>query len=151
MQIKIFNIAIPGGEAINEDLNSLLRSKKILQVESKVVTGDSGAYWCFCVRYLDEPPAPEGGAKQKVDYRTILSADVFARFSKYREIRKAISIEEGIPAYAVFTDEELAEMSKSEPLLLTELSKIKGIGEKKAEKYGPRFINPSAQKNEKSQ
>lgn len=35
-------IPIPGGEAINDDLNALLRSKKVLEVESQVVSSAHG-------------------------------------------------------------------------------------------------------------
>ena len=59
---------------------------------------------------------------------------------RLREIRKQIGLEEDIPAYAVFTNEELAGIAKIEVLTLESLRNVPGIGEKKAEKFGPRFI-----------
>jgi len=41
--------------------------------------------------------------------------------------------------YAVFTDEELSELAKLNPLTAVGMKQIKGIGEKKVEKYGHHF------------
>jgi hypothetical protein len=49
MQIKIYTIPIPGGEALTEDMNVFLRSKKILQMENELVSTPQGAHWCFCM------------------------------------------------------------------------------------------------------
>ncbi|MDX2248818.1 MAG: HRDC domain-containing protein [Bacteroidia bacterium] len=140
MQIKIFTIPVTGGEAVNEDLNKFLRSHKILQTESHIVNSEQGAYWCFCIRYMDSS-ADVFGKKDKVDYRAILDEPTFARFSKLREIRKEIATEETIPAFAVFSDEELSEMAKIEKLTVAAMKKIKGIGVKKIEKYASKFIS----------
>ena len=47
-------------------------------------------------------------SKEKVDYKLVLSEADFSLFSRLREIRKQIAIADAVPAYAVFTDEELA-------------------------------------------
>lgn len=136
MQIKIFNIPIPGSEQMNEEMNTFLRSKKVLSVEQQVVQSPNGAFWCFCIRYVEGTvPSP------KKDYKEILDEVSFQRFSKMREIRKSLSLKEGIPAYAIFTDEEMSELAKIEELTLASMKSIKGIGEKKAEKYGLHFIS----------
>lgn len=53
MQIKIFTIPIMGGEKLTEDLNAFLRSRKILQTESQLVQDGQGAFWCFCIKYIE--------------------------------------------------------------------------------------------------
>ena len=78
--------------------------------------------------------------KPKVDYAKVLDEAIFKRFSKMREIRKRLATEESLPAYAIFTDEELSNMAKIEDLSLAKMKTIKGIGEKKVEKYGLHFI-----------
>ncbi len=45
-------------------------------------------------------------------------------------------------AYAVFTDEELSNIAKLDEITAPNMLKIKGIGEKKVEKYGQRFEQP---------
>jgi superfamily II DNA helicase RecQ len=141
MQIKIITVPIAGGEQANEELNLLLRSKKVLQVEHQLVSGATGVYWCFCVKYLDQPPPLLPGDKvAKTDYKQVLDEATFKRFSRLREIRKQLAQSEAVPAYAVFTDEELSELAKLPEITLAKMRTVKGIGEKKVEKYGEQFI-----------
>ncbi len=143
MQIQIYTIPILGGEALNDELNRFLRSKNVLQVESQLVSYGQNAFWCFCIKYIEEKGADRG--KKRVDYREVLDDASFKRFSRMREIRKQLAQAEAIPAYAVFTDEELAQMAKLEELTLATMKKVKGIGQKKVEKYGAHFISGSSQ------
>lgn len=147
MQIKLFTIPLLGGGALNEDLNVFLRSKKILHIEHHLVNNEQGNFWCFCIKYIEDKTISDT-VKTKIDYKEVLDATSFERFSNMRAIRKEISQKEAIPAYAIFTDEELASIAKIENLDAVSMQKIKGIGEKKIEKYGQYFINPS---NETSQ
>jgi len=69
MQIKIYTIPIPGGEALTEDMNLFLRSKKVLDMSEQIISSDHSTHWCFRIKYLDESPA---GDRQKIDYRETL-------------------------------------------------------------------------------
>jgi len=148
MQIKIFNIPIPGGEGMNEEMNLFLRSKRILQIEDHIVQGGQGSFWCFSIKYLEDVSIADRD-RAKVDYRDILDEETFKRFSALREIRKRISIEGAVPAYAVFTDEELSALAKLNPITAAGMKQIKGIAERKIEKYGHHFIK--TMDNEESQ
>jgi superfamily II DNA helicase RecQ len=147
MQIKIFTIPILGGEQINEEMNRFLNAKKILQTESHLVSNAEGSFWCFCLKYLSDN-SQQSAPKKKIDYREVLDGKSFQRFALMRETRKKLAKEEGVPAYAVFTDAELAELAKIEELTPSAMKKIKGIGSGKLEKYGKHFTNPT--KSEKS-
>jgi superfamily II DNA helicase RecQ len=59
-----------------------------------------------------------------------------------RRRRKAISAEAGVPAYAVFTDKELAGIAALENPQPADLKKIKGIGVKKVERFGVQILTP---------
>ncbi len=139
MQIRIFTIPIFGGEALAEDMNTFLRSKKVLQVDQQLANHGQSSAWCFCVRYVEDN-SPFRGAREKVDYKEVLDAETFERFSIYRKIRKEIADDEGIPAFSVFTDQELSEMAKIKDLSGASMKAVKGIGEKKIEKYGRFFV-----------
>ena len=65
---------------------------------------------------------------------------MFAKFSKLRTIRKQIAAEQGVSAYIVFTDAELAELAKLEQITIQKMKGIRGIGDKKADKYGKLLI-----------
>ena len=146
MQIKIFNIPIGAEEAQTEELNHFLRSNKIIDIKKEVVWVENNNCWSFCITYMqsnspdvNNTTRPIGGTK--VDYKEILSSEVFERFSQFRKLRKQIADDEAIPAYAVFTDAELAEMAKLNPISLDAMNRISGIGKKKMEKYGDKFLH----------
>jgi superfamily II DNA helicase RecQ len=140
MQIKIFTIPVLGGERILEEMNAFLNSKRIIRTREKLVrSGSEGAFWSFTIRYVDDVSISER-SHQKVDYRTVLGEEEFRRFSAMRVIRKKVAADDGVPPYAVFTDWELSEMSKAENLTPELLKNIKGIGEKRLEKYGQFFL-----------
>jgi len=141
MQIKIFTIPILGGETENEALNVFLNSHKVVELEKQLIPGNTMSYWSFCVKYLvGDTPGRILKYPEKVDYRKELPEVEFKPFAKFREIRKQIAQQEAIPAFAIFTDAELAEMAKLEILSIENIQSIKGIGEKKLEKYGLKFI-----------
>lgn len=141
MQIRIFSVPVVGGEAVNEELNAFLRGRRILQVEQQLVNGPDGSYWSFCVRYLEGPgKAPDSRRRRGKDYKHELSPEAFQRFSRLRAIRKAIAQEDGVPAFAVFTNEELAGLAQLTELTPSKMKSVKGIGEKKVEKFAARFI-----------
>jgi superfamily II DNA helicase RecQ len=70
-----------------------------------------------------------------------LDADEFIRFARLRDLRRAIAQQEAIPAYAVFTDEELAGIAKLVEITVSSMGTVKGIGEKKAARYGQQIVN----------
>lgn len=146
MQVKLFTIPISDDGSAQTELNRFLQSHKVLKTESHFYAVPNGAAWCFCVNYL---PATanysKGSERKKIDYKTVLSEIEFSKFSKLRDIRKALATEDAVPAYAVFTDAELAEISKLKTMDAKTVISIKGIAEKRMEKYGKKlteqFIN----------
>lgn len=61
-------------------------------------------------------------------------------FDALRGIRKEVSQREGVPPFMIFHDSTLREMSKYYPIDEQVMLNIKGVGEKKFEKYGLEFI-----------
>jgi ATP-dependent DNA helicase RecQ len=130
-------------------MNAFLRGNKILEVENKLIGNDNGAYWCFCVRYI-ERAYPEGDGEKsvtRVDYRKVLDEVTFQKFSKLRETRKKVAADEGISAFIIFTDEELSELAKLDEITKKAMLGIKGIGEKKVERFATYFM-PQPEANE---
>ena len=79
-------------------------------------------------------------SKEKVDYRKVLSAEDFEKFRILRECRKTLAVEEAVPAYAIFLDEQLAAVAQQAEINAHSLKSVDGIGDKKMEKYGKRFL-----------
>lgn len=145
MQIKIFTIPIASDSVQVEELNHFLRANKIIEIKKELAMSGGIAYWTFCVTYMLSQPKLQTEVNQsqrgaKVDYKNVLTEVEFARFVDLRQLRKQIATEDAVPAYAVFTDAELAEIAKLGEITEADMRKIPGIGEKKVEKYGTRFV-----------
>lgn len=59
---------------------------------------------------------------------------------RLKELRKKEAALLGVPAYVVFTDASLREMSVKKPRTMQEFLGISGVGSRKAERYGREFI-----------
>ena len=59
---------------------------------------------------------------------------------KLKKLRLEIAHEENVPAFIVFSDRTLIDMSNKSPQLKEQLLKINGVGPKKLELYGDRFL-----------
>ncbi|MDR3328315.1 MAG: HRDC domain-containing protein [Prevotellaceae bacterium] len=142
MQFQLFNVPISDDGSALEELNRFLRSHKVLEVEQQLISLKNGGQWHFCVKYLanaiiDMKPT---NTTPKIDYKEVLDEKTFAVFSLLREFRKTIAETHGLPVYAVFTNEELANIAKLEEINIDSLKKIHGIGEKKAERFGKQLV-----------
>jgi superfamily II DNA helicase RecQ len=140
MQFKIFTIPVADDGTATEEMNRFLRGHKVLEVEQQLVSTKTGSHWHFCVKYLANAQTE---SKQqpisKIDYKEVLDEKTFTVFSILREVRKKIAEEDGLPVYAVFTNEELAGISALEPINIGAIKNVKGIGDKKTERFGKRL------------
>ncbi|MGL6015127.1 MAG: DNA helicase RecQ [Selenomonadaceae bacterium] len=62
-------------------------------------------------------------------------------FQQLRSLRKDIAARDNIPPYLVFSDATLQDMCQRLPQNLSELCEVKGIGERKLERYGQAFLD----------
>jgi ATP-dependent DNA helicase RecQ len=76
-------------------------------------------------------PGP-GGASPRVD-----DADLF---EVLRALRRAMAEERGIPPYLIFNDASLREMARERPTTEEAFLQIKGVGLRKLQELGPRFL-----------
>ena len=136
MQYKCFKIPCGESSQAEQKLNAFLAGHRIICVQKEFCANECA--WCFLIEYAEESFSKSGGSK--TDYRQLLADEEFSVFSKLRELRKSFSAEEKIPAYAVFTDEQLFQMVKTKPETLVQFQKISGVGHNKAEKYGEAFL-----------
>ncbi|MCK5198416.1 MAG: HRDC domain-containing protein [Spirochaetales bacterium] len=120
-------------------MNKFLGSIRIISIQKELVATGGSSYWSFVIEYYYENNNL-AGRKNKIDYREVLSEEDFAVYSTLRELRKQIAEREGVPVYAVFTNEQLSEMVKKRVISKNMLSQIPGIGEKKVGSYGEIFI-----------
>lgn len=139
MQIKIFRIPSVGNAMLEEEMNTFLRSKKVVKLDCYLSQEPSGAAWCYSIQYIEDVKAGSKG-RAEIDWREKLSPEIFARFGRLRELRKTLAEQEGVPPYAIFNNEELAGIAQMSKPSRNEMEKVKGIGPQKMEKYGTVFL-----------
>lgn len=150
MQIKIYTIPLFGNEEAVEEMNKFLRGNKVVDIQKSLVQQGETAYWSFCVTYLvgtlSKTQPPQAERKERVDYKEVLGEAEFARFTILRTIRKHLAEADAVPAFAVFTDAELAEIAKLDELTPKRMLGINGLGAKRVEKYGEPMCRMFAEK-----
>lgn len=139
MQIRVF--AVPAiGSTGDDDLNGFLRVHRIVSVDRQFVGDGPNSYWSVCVTYIDGAAPPPSASRKRIDYRDVLNEEDFAIFAKLRTLRKQLAEREGVPPYALFTNEQLAEFVRNKVDSKQVLSEINGVGEARVAKYGDIFL-----------
>ena len=139
MKHRFFRIPADGGER-EQELNQFISAHRIVAVDRQFVANGTDSFWAICVRYIDGSETPALLQKGKVDYREILNEEDFTLFAKLRSLRKEISEREGLPPYALFTNEQLAAMVRQKVRTKQQMSDIDGVGPARLEKYGAQFL-----------
>lgn len=140
MHVKVFTIPISDSVQAEAEFNAFLSNARVLETEQHFYQNEKGAAWCFCVRYLPGESSNRSLFNRKTDYKEILEQKQFAVFSRLREIRKELAANDVVPAYAVFTDAELAEIAKLPEISEKTVLKVSGIAQKRMEKYGNELV-----------
>ena len=65
-------------------------------------------------------------------------------FEALRDLRRELAQEAQVPPYVIFHDSTLREMAASRPSSLAELGRLGGVGAKKLDAYGERFLREIA-------
>jgi ATP-dependent DNA helicase RecQ len=73
--------------------------------------------------------------------RTFSATANNALWESLRQHRTELAEDQGVPAYVIFHDATLAEMTERQPQTLKQLSNITGVGESKLEAYGESFLD----------
>src|SRR5208282_989818 len=92
------------------------------------------------VSFDDGGTRPISAKRGKVDFKDVLSEPEFAVFARLRALRKELADGEGVPAYALFTNEQLAEMVRRRVTSRATLGEVPGVGDARIEKYGEKFL-----------
>ena len=141
VRLKFFTVPVFGGTSATEELDRFLTGHRVVVIDKEFVPDGRGSVWALCVSY-DEPgertTSPRRGAK--IDYKEVLNEREFAVYARLRDLRKTLADKEGVPAYALFNNEQLAAMVRGHVTSCTALSEIPGVGAARVEKYGERFL-----------
>jgi len=123
-------------EGAEADLNRFLASHRVLSVERELLSAGPRSAWAVCINYVEgqAPSVAEQNRKKSVDYREVLSPEHFADYAQLRALRKELAEKQGVPAYSLFTNEQLAAIVRNGVTTLAGLKKV----EASARCRGPR-------------
>jgi len=145
MQLKFFTIPIHHNQQAVAELNQFLAQQRIVSVDRALVADGANSAWAICVAH---EPAGDGSAvpaapamkKGKIDYREVLAEADFRVYAELRELRKKFAEQQGIPTYAVFKNDQMAQMVTRRVTTLAGLMALHGVGEGRVEKFGEAFL-----------
>ena len=145
MPFRIFLIPVLYSDEATEELNAFIAGHRVAHIERKWIDQGTQSAYVFCVEYVLASPTRDGNprsqlSRNRIDYKTILSPNEFTIFSLLRELRKELSQQEGVPVFALFSNEQLAQMIQRRCASKADLLGIEGIGEAKVEKYSEKLL-----------
>ncbi|WP_292927871.1 DNA helicase RecQ [Novosphingobium sp. PASSN1] len=143
-QLSVFGI-VPGEEA------PLLRSvARALQARGTLVTNEHGGFMLGGDARallkgegrLDLVVAPkaERTSRRRGGAEAVPNPVGDPLFEALRALRRELAQEAGVPPYVIFHDSVLRDMATRRPASLQELGAIGGVGARKLEAYGDRFL-----------
>lgn len=144
-QLSVFGI-VPGEEA------TLLRSvARALQARGTLVTNEHGGFMLGGDARallkgegrLDLVVAPkaERTSRRRRGAETEPNPIGDPLFEALRGLRRELAQEAGVPPYVIFHDSVLRDMATRRPATLQDLGQIGGVGARKLEAYGDRFLD----------
>ena len=140
MRIKFFAIPALEPDEASIEISNFLASHRILTVDREFIADGHASHWAICVTYIaGKQPSPS--KRPKVDYRERLTPVDFALFTRLRGLRKKLAESEGVPVYALFTNEQLATIVTERIVSPERLAELAGVGPARVEKYGQAFID----------
>ena len=144
MAIQIIRIPVSAPKGATDELNRLLATSRVVSLEKHWVEQGDNSYWAVWVEYIEKERKPGGAEESKelggkavpIDYGAALGPEELAAYAKLRAWRNQTAKAAELPAYSIFSNEQLAEMARLRITNKGGLKQIKGIGEARLEKYG---------------
>lgn len=90
------------------------------------------------------PPTPKTSKRKKQSFEpeeAVVHDPVQQLFAQLKAVRLDVARKEQIPPYLVFSDATLLDMAVRRPANLDEFMQVNGVGEKKAVRFGRKFIS----------
>lgn len=148
MRFQFFRIPASEAGAYVEAFNTFLASNPVSAIDRHFVDLGENSYWAFAVTVTEASGAQKAGDRNKprVDYREVLSKEDFAVYAALRNVRKDLASKDGIPAYYVFGNEQLAAMVTGRVTTMQGIEAIPGVGPAKATRYAAPMLEVLRQK-----
>ena len=93
-----------------------------------------------CALFRQQRPEPRRSRKPAVADAESWEGVDRGLFDELRELRREIAAERGVPPYVIFHDTSLRDLARVRPASRATLLEVYGVGEKKADDLGPKFL-----------
>ncbi|MEE9355683.1 MAG: HRDC domain-containing protein [Methylococcaceae bacterium] len=116
MKFQFFTISALSPEYGQQQLNAFCGQHRVVSVEKQLIAQGENSYWSVCVSYIEgetefaTKSSKNNNKRGRIDYKEVLSEQDFSVYAELRNLRKKLAEQEGIPVYAIFSNEQLAEM-----------------------------------------
>ena len=146
MAFRFFTIPALDPARAERELNEFLATQRVAAVERQFVADGASSFWSVCVTTAareaveEKRPITPEASRPRVDYKQVLTPEEFRVYARLRELRKELAAREGIPPYAVFRNDQLAQMVRGPVRSRAELGRIEGVGPTRLDKYAARFL-----------
>lgn len=160
MALHFFCIPVFHPQPAQDELNQFLSTQRVVRVERQWLADGDGSCWAVCVETASGPgPLPENlkavagrdnrgagapastSGKVKLDYRDLLSPEDFAVYAQLRALRKEVADREGMPAYAVLNNDQLAALVQRRVGSAAAFGQVEGVGPARVERYAALFLS----------
>ncbi|MCW9035609.1 MAG: DNA helicase RecQ [Rhodospirillales bacterium] len=113
-----------GGLSLTDKGDRLLKGEEIFQYRNDTTQG--------AAKQRKKTKAPRPDINLTAEDETLLDS--------LKQLRLTLAKEKGVPAYVIFPDRTLEDMSARRPQNLEEFAEVHGVGESKLEKFGEVFL-----------
>jgi len=139
MKLRILTVCMDeSGRFDDRGLAEFCEVNEIAAVHERMVELGGEPRWALLVEY--RPRAESGGYIRGQRGDEGLSGEERRGYELIRRWRNGKARHEGVPAYLVLTNSEVAEICRRKPRTLSQLRDISGIGEGKCKSYGAEIL-----------
>lgn len=147
MPLHFFRVPVMDSDESQTVLNQFLAQHSVLDVDRQLIVDGQKSHWAVCVttaalasQSVKQVPKLGDKKRESIDYKLVLSPDDFAVYAVLRELRKQVAEAEGVPAYVVFTNAQLASMVTEKVKSKSALAAITGVGQARVNKHADIFV-----------
>jgi len=151
MQVRIFSLSFePGNRGFNDaELRDFMKDVEVISVSDHLLIRNETPYLVLILKYnsyaIGSSPVqgnqPRSRDKPSEPWKTLLTDADTGLFNLLREWRAQRCRKDGLPPYVLFTNVQLAQITKARPQSLADLSKIEGVGQSKCDRYGAELLS----------
>jgi ATP-dependent DNA helicase RecQ len=150
MQCKIFSVPLESKAAFERErnLNDFLGATNVKRVFASIANQPEGPVWSVLFLYEDDAQviqktAASPGATMNsatMDSGTPLNGEQVRSIVALKKWRAEAAAQEGVPLYMVAQNKWLEDIVRMPARTMDDLTKVKGLGEWRVQKYGPKMV-----------